>query len=400
MIWTFRAVRSAALKRALFVWPNDVFAQGRRLGFLLLSAIRNAHDNALRHENLLPRYGMGGLDPMWLACGTAKAPQYCKMRTSRMATLRQRRTEDVDDQASALFGWNQHYEQLGCGNFRGSVSEMVMADGVLYREHTNRKLWEEFSAPADHLTLVIPLAVEAGSIFAGQSLNRETLMVLSSQEAYEVLATGELGMIGLSVRRSVLEGLLDPANLEWLALAERRRGVELAPDDAAAVRCMLLGVEQQATCRLDFISEREHELEVLSSALTRVLLHAMSGDRGHHVSIIPRRVNNRRRIAKRAIDFMRSNLDGDIGVPEICAAAFASRRTLQYCFEEFTHTTPQAYLRALRLNEARRALRMHSDQSITGLAFKLGFSSCSHFTRHYKQMFEELPSATLKQAPI
>ena len=93
---------------------------------------------------------------------------------------------------------------------------------------------------------------------------------------------------------------------------------------------------------------------------------------------------------------MRANLQDDIGIPEICAAACASRRSLQYCFEEFMHTTPQAYLRALRLNEARRALKARSQPPITELANTLGFSSASHFTRHYKLMFDELPSETLK----
>ena len=83
-------------------------------------------------------------------------------------------------------------------------------------------------------------------------------------------------------------------------------------------------------------------------------------------------------------------------MPEICTAACASRRSLQYCFEEFLHTTPQAYLRALRLNEARRALKARAQQPITELATTLGFASASHFTRHYKLMFDELPSETLK----
>ena len=53
-------------------------------------------------------------------------------------------------------------------------------------------------------------------------------------------------------------------------------------------------------------------------------------------------------------------------------------------------------MRALRLNEARRSLKLHADQPITSLASRLGFSSASHFTRHYKLMFDELPSETLK----
>ena len=37
-----------------------------------------------------------------------------------------------------------------------------------------------------------------------------------------------------------------------------------------------------------------------------------------------------------------------------------------------------------------------SQPPITELANTLGFASASHFTRHYKLMFDELPSETLK----
>ncbi|MGH7463219.1 MAG: helix-turn-helix domain-containing protein [Longimicrobiales bacterium] len=316
-----------------------------------------------------------------------------------MAMLRQHRTEDVDDQAYALAGWTQHYEQLGCGRFQGSVWQMVMAEGVLLREHTNRQLREQIKPPSDHLVLAIPLAVEPGSVFAGQPLERESLMVLSGKEEYDVMSAGELDLIGLSVHRSTLEGTLAPAKIEWLERAERQRNLELVPEVAAAIRYMLLAVNSETSRNLELIADREHEAELLSSTLTQAVMLAMSGDRTDHASTIPRRANNRLRVVKRAIDFMQANLHNDIGVPEICSAAFASRRTLQYCFEEFMHTTPQAYLRAMRLNEARRALKLQGDQPITSVASMLGFSSASHFTRHYKLMFDQLPSETLRQAP-
>ena len=53
-------------------------------------------------------------------------------------------------------------------------------------------------------------------------------------------------------------------------------------------------------------------------------------------------------------------------------------------------------LRALHLNKARRTLKARSQPPITELANTLGFSSASHFTRHDKLMFDELPSQTLK----
>ena len=187
-----------------------------------------------------------------------------------------------------------------------------------------------------------------------------------------------------------------PAKVDWLKRAERERNLELLPDVASAIRQMLLAVCADAERQIDALGETVDEAALLSATLTQAVVLAMAGDGGEHTASIPRRAETRLRVVKRAVDFMRANLHNDIGIPEICAAAFSSRRSLQYCFEEFMHTTPQAHLRALRLNEARRALKLRADQPITSLANQLGFSSASHFTRHYKLMFDELPSETLK----
>ena len=317
-----------------------------------------------------------------------------------MATITRCELRDVDEQALALNGFRQFYEQLGRGRFHGRVWQLMSDGGFMLRESTNRSLRQRFTPPPEHLALAVPLAVQPGSLFAGRPLERESLMVLGEHDEYELLSTGDLDVIGLSVHRSLLDQLA-PAKADWLRRALAERNLPLAPDAAAAIRLMLMAVCEQA--------ERDHaagapaslgdaadDLDLLSSTLTQTLVLAMAGDRADQASAIPRRADSRLKVVKRAIDFMRSQLQQDIGVPEICTAACASRRTLQYCFEEFLHTTPQAYLRALRLNEARRALKSRADQPITELASELGFSSASHFTRHYKLMFDELPSETLK----
>jgi len=312
-----------------------------------------------------------------------------------VAQLVEHVTEDVDDQARSLAGFEQQYEQLGCGRFRGSAWQLIMAEGVLLREHTNRPIRERVVAPAEHLVLAMPLAVEPGSVYAGRPLQRETLMVLSGPEEFDLVTAGELDLIGLSVHRAMLGGLA-AAKMEWIERAERERNLELTPEVAAAIRHMLLAVCSDVGQQLDGLDDPVQEGALLASTLTHAVILAMAAERDGSASTIPRRAESRLKVVKRAVEFMRANLQADIGVPEICGAAFASRRTLQYCFEEFMHTTPQAYLRALRLNEARRALKARSQPPITELANTLGFSSASHFTRHYKLMFDELPSETLK----
>jgi AraC family ethanolamine operon transcriptional activator len=315
-----------------------------------------------------------------------------------MATLVEHRSIDVDDQARALDGWQQRYEQLGCGRFQGVARQLVMADGVLLREQTNRSLREQIRPPQDHLVLAVPLAVEPGSVFAGRPLERESLMVLSSRDEYDLVSAGELDLIGLSVHRDLVARLA-PAKVEWLERAEQAQNLALTPDTATAIRQMLLAVAADGEQRLDALASGGHEAALLASTLQHTVVLAMHGDGAEaRASAIPRRAETRQRVVRRAIDFMRSHLADDIGIVEVCRAACASRRTLQYCFEEFMRTTPQAYLRALRLNEARRALKSSTSTAaaITALAGDYGFSSPSHFTRHYKAMFDEVPSQTLK----
>jgi AraC family ethanolamine operon transcriptional activator len=310
-----------------------------------------------------------------------------------VATLVRHVSHDVDDQAEALNGFRQHYEQIGCGRFEGAVWQVLMSKGELLRESTNRQLREVVTPPPNHVAIAMPLAVQQGSVFAGRPLTRESLMVLNDAEAYDIAPSGEMDLIGMCVHRDLLAAMA-PAKVDWVWRAERKRNVALAPDSASAIRQMLLAVNQIAESGLQELSEPTNEMALLSSTLTQTVILAMTGEES--ADHIPRRVDTRIKVVRRAIEFMRERMHDDIGVPEICIAACASRRSLQYCFEELMHTTPQAYLRAMRLNEARRLLKCKQELPITAIASELGFSSASHFTAHYKLMFDELPSATLR----
>lgn len=302
---------------------------------------------------------------------------------------------DVDEQAESLAGYCQSYEQLGRGRFHGQLWQLVMSEGMLFRESTNRPLRQQVRPPPDHVAIAVPLSVDPGSHFAGRSLGDESLMVLTGDEEYEVTASGAMELMGLSVHRHLLADLA-PDNLEWLRHAERLRHLVMTPDAAAGLRTALLSRLGQAAQAAVPDERPRLEERLLASTLAQTVALAMAG--ADQACSIPRRVESRLRVVRRAIDFLRAHLHEDIGTEEICRAACASRRSLQYCFEEFLHTTPQAYLRALRLNEARRRLKSGDGVQVTSIATQLGFNSASHFTRQYRSMFDELPTDTLRSA--
>jgi AraC family ethanolamine operon transcriptional activator len=82
----------------------------------------------------------------------------------------------------------------------------------------------------------------------------------------------------------------------------------------------------------------------------------------------------------------------------LCERLHVSRRTLQYAFEAETDMGPNAYLRTLRLNGARRALRGGEAASVHEAAAACGFWNLSQFAHDYRYQFGERPSETLARA--
>jgi len=102
----------------------------------------------------------------------------------------------------------------------------------------------------------------------------------------------------------------------------------------------------------------------------------------------------RRQIVTRARDYMRSHADEAITVPDLCVATGASRRALQYAFEDVVHLSPVTYLRVMRLNHVRSELQSRRHDTVGDIAARWGFWHPSRFAAEYRQLFGELPSVT------
>jgi len=88
-------------------------------------------------------------------------------------------------------------------------------------------------------------------------------------------------------------------------------------------------------------------------------------------------------------------------VTELCERSHVSERTLQYAFQSVLGMAPTAYLNRMRLTHARKHLLQQSFSSTTvsKIALDWGFWHFGDFARKYKALFDESPSATLRQPP-
>ena len=92
--------------------------------------------------------------------------------------------------------------------------------------------------------------------------------------------------------------------------------------------------------------------------------------------------------------FMRENYAEKIDMSRVANACQISVRTLQSGFQKYRDTTPNEFLRSVRLTRARSDLVVRPEVTIASVASSVGYRSHSQFTRDYRNMFGESPKTT------
>jgi AraC family ethanolamine operon transcriptional activator len=120
----------------------------------------------------------------------------------------------------------------------------------------------------------------------------------------------------------------------------------------------------------------------------------------HDYQLPPHSVQ-RSKLIHRARDYIQAHIHQPLTLKKLYTVLGVSRRTLFYSFESIFGVTPMEYIKAQRLQGARRALKQANPKatSIATIAREWGFYNSGHFAQVYKAMFNELPSQTLGLMP-
>jgi len=92
-------------------------------------------------------------------------------------------------------------------------------------------------------------------------------------------------------------------------------------------------------------------------------------------------------------------IDSDLNVDEIGKNLGLSRVQLYRKIKSLTNYAPNELVRIIRLKAAEQLL-IHSEKSISEIAYDTGFSSPSYFTKCFKEYFNESPTDYMKRIKI
>lgn len=311
-------------------------------------------------------------------------------------------SEDIDEHASLLQGWEQDYLQISCGKFVGNISTVSGQRMTIVGEQTNQSLHQSVSPPADCVVFGLVLNRDDALQVDRRRADTTSLLVLDGGREYDFRTDGSVELLGVAMDRSMLTGL--ECNRSELVGWKINQGVvQLAPGAAMMLRHFWLMMAR--ILRNEDQWPESMPMSLLADTALSNLLLALSMSSAQAAQALPQSAERQARVVREAVRFMRTNLQREFTIADICHATHVSQRTLQYHFDNCLGMSPQQYLKIMRLNTARRLLRRLGGQrerrhlNIAEIAAQCGYDHPSRFAGEYKRQFGVLPSETSRERP-
>lgn len=304
-------------------------------------------------------------------------------------------TFDIDAHAAVQGGWALHYEQLSSGPFRGEFT-MVQLGGVrLVGERTNLALRQRGRLGDEVYGFAMSQQPSEDVYFDGQRVAPDAIMCGRGREI-DLVTPPNHALIAVTVDRELLNPLWERMYQKPLAAwLEHQVALEPSPACAMALRDKHQQVLKQALALAQHFSDASGLRQLRDDILIEWIEALPPSVDVSNLDTLARR----KRLVDKACDLMMSHPDEPLSILEVCSRVGASRRKLNYCFQDVLGTSPTKYLRALRLNGVRRDLRQAGPgTTVQDVAARWGFWHLGQFSLDYRKHFFELPSETLARA--
>jgi AraC family ethanolamine operon transcriptional activator len=312
------------------------------------------------------------------------------------ASLLMSSSTDVDEHCAGLGRWRLNYDQISSGAFRGSFTQLSLPHVDAFREVTSQQVRQYGRLGSHSFGIGLPWQ-DTGEVNCNGSSIAGCKVIACFDADVDMCTPKAFELRGVIMSAALIEGLMIAMNIELARdVWHQLRALDIAPEPIRRIRHLLTMVQDaidHAPWTFESEAARQHLEDSLLVEIVDMLPTARPCDdvRGGAA---------RKRIVDRACDLMLSRLDDPLSILEVCKSVGASRRKLNYCFQEVLGASPISYLRAVRLNKVRRLLKQCEDDrsGVYDIAVRYGFWHFSQFSLDYKRHFAELPSETLRRA--
>jgi len=231
----------------------------------------------------------------------------------------------------------------------------------------------------------------------------------------DVMALRERTGLGMmDCKAALIEANGDPKLAEE-RLREKLKGkMDTRTDRAAGEGCVTVAIVGNKACICEVRAETDFTarnpefremanelavLKVIEQSILDVFASEMAGRAG---DFAPRRLRHLSlsKVVLKCWELARQLPNENLALEDLCAASGVSARQVQNAFIEMTGLRPTAFLRAHRLQRAKRMLLTGEARSVKAAAYTCGFMDLGRFSASFRKLFGEPPSQTLARFGI
>ncbi|MGP1375438.1 MAG: helix-turn-helix domain-containing protein [Almyronema sp.] len=303
---------------------------------------------------------------------------------------------DIDQLSESLRLWDIHYEQLQPGAVCGCLKQIQIGNVQLFRSRINRSVRSLGSSPKDTVAFGIPLQVPGRTIWHGYECEYNQILVNTNREV-DFTTPDNYELFVITIYRPTLLEVAYQLNRRDLVKELGQKSLLTAlPHQLDQLRSYLHEIFQQIHEQPTCVHASQTEAHITQTIIQLLLNSIQSSEDTILNGLRPLR---RTSLAKQVEEYMLSHMHQPLTLSQICEAMGVSERSLHYAFQDLFDMSPMAYLKARRLNQVRRHLKMADPRSekVVDIARQWGFHHMGHFSVDYKAMFGESPSETLKR---
>ena len=304
---------------------------------------------------------------------------------------------DIDEQAARLTGYEQSYQQLSRGSFSGTFTSCDLDPELsLFFEKTNQVLYQNAMVPRHYYAIGLLMNTDRALVLNCEPFPKGAAFILPPGSEMEGISSPDMKICIIHL------------SCELLSRALQHQYQELNLFHPDYLPYMLINNEQETgplySLLEDFQTGPEKTHILLDSpkqlaAMKNTLIETISSvffadnERDRITSGMATRTKHQR-LFHDALDIIKDSICEELTVGKLCEQLTASRRTLEYVFNENIKMSPAKYIRALRLNNIRREILSMEHSTLGDIAAKWGIWHLGRFARDYYQLFGELPSST------
>lgn len=304
--------------------------------------------------------------------------------------------DDVYQHAHSLQNWPQEYDQLSSGKFEGFLEDIQMDAVRVFRERMKQSVVQDTHTPMGKISMMIPHHVEPSDASEqARQIMSAGVTLLPYESDFSFVGPEELDYSIISIDHERLAELLSHETYTRLIGFKKSYGIKTAPAFLVNLRQQLTELIESLKTVQQTASNAELILKATEDKLIQLALTIYEADdKGN--SQLKRLGNQHNYIVQRCHDYVASSEGSCASIVDICKALSIPHRTLNYSFHKATGTSPMQYLRAVKLNAARRELTK-SYLPVTDIAANYGFFHMGYFSQEYRRLFGETPSMTRKR---